>query len=109
MITFIKKKLSYIVIIFFIVVSIKNLSKFNDFEMINIENDIENTRIIEESGDLSLSMPEKLVDKNYIRLLLSNKEFPASIRIDSLPDIIFFKKKVFLANPPSGFLGQPQS
>ena len=68
MITFIKKKLSYVVIILFIVISIQNLSKFNDFEMIQIENDIENTRIIEESGDLSLSMPEKLVDKNYIRL-----------------------------------------
>ena len=68
MITFLKKKLSYIVIIFFIVISIQNLSKFNDFEMINIENDIESKRFTEESGDLSLSVPDKLVDQNYIKL-----------------------------------------
>ena len=41
--------------------------------------------------------------------LLSKREFPASIKNESLPGIMFFKKKVFLARPPSGFLGQPQS
>ena len=54
MIIFIKKKLSYIAIIFFILISIQNLSKFNDIDMINIENDIDNSKPRNESGDLSI-------------------------------------------------------
>ena len=48
--------------------SIQNLSKFNDFDMINIENEIENTGFTEELRDSSLSTPGELLDKNYIRL-----------------------------------------
>ena len=66
MITFIKKKLSYIAIIFFIVISIQNLSKFNDIDMINIENDIDNSNPRNESGDLSIQ--DELLDKDYIKL-----------------------------------------
>ena len=66
MITFIKKKLSYIAIIFFIVISIQNLSKFNDIDMINIENDIDNSSLTNESGDLSIQ--DELLDKDYIKL-----------------------------------------
>ena len=66
MITFIKKKLSYIAIIFFIVISIQNLSKFNDIDMINIENDIDNSNPRNESVDLSIQ--DELLDKDYIKL-----------------------------------------
>ena len=66
MITFIKKKLSYIAIIFFIIISIQNLSKFNDIDMINIENDIDSSSLINESGDLSIQ--DELLDKDYIKL-----------------------------------------
>ena len=65
MIIFIKKKLSYIAIIFFIVISIQNLSKFNDIDMINIENDIDNSNPRNESG-IYLSKNE--LDKDYIKL-----------------------------------------
>ena len=66
MITFIKKKLSYIAIIFFIVISIQNLSEFNDFDMINIENDIDNSSLANKSEDLSIQ--DELLDKDYIKL-----------------------------------------
>ena len=66
MINFIKKKLSYIAIIFFIFVSIQNLSKFNDIDMINIENGIDNISLANESGELSIQ--DELLDKNYIKL-----------------------------------------
>ena len=62
--TFIKKKLSYIAIIFFIVISIQNLSKFNDIDMINIENDIDTSILANESGDLSTQ--DELLEKDYI-------------------------------------------
>ena len=63
MIIFIKKKLSYIAIIFFIVISIQNLSEFNDFDMINIENDIDNSSLANKSGDLSIQ--DELLNKDY--------------------------------------------
>ena len=66
MITFIKKKISYIAIVFFIIISIQNLTKFNDFDMINIENDIDNSSLANESGDLSIQ--DELLDKDYIKL-----------------------------------------
>ena len=66
MIIFIKKKLSYIAIVFFIIISIQNLSKFNDFDMINIENDIDNSSLANGSGDFSIQ--DELLDKDYIKL-----------------------------------------
>ena len=66
MITFIKKKLSYIAIIFFIIISIKNLSKFNDIDMINIENDIDTSILANQSGDLSTQ--DELLEKDYLKL-----------------------------------------
>ena len=68
MVNFIKKKLSYIVIIFFVVFSIQNLSKFNDFDMINLENDVDTSGFIQESEVSSSSTSNELLDKNYIRL-----------------------------------------
>ena len=66
MITFIKKKLSYIAIIFFIIISIQNLSKFNDIDMIKIENKIDNSSLANESEDLSIR--DELLNENYIKL-----------------------------------------
>ena len=66
MITFIKKKISYIAIILFIIISIQNLNKFNDFDMINIENDIDKSSLTNESGDLSIQ--DELLDTDYIKL-----------------------------------------
>ena len=68
MIIFIKKKITYIAIIFFVVVSIQNLSKFNDFGMINMDENLDNPRFEEKSGDLSLSLQEEFFDENYIKL-----------------------------------------
>ena len=65
-ITFIKKKISYIAIILFIIISIQNLNKFNDFDMINIENDIDKSSLTNESGDLSIQ--DELLDTDYIKL-----------------------------------------
>ena len=87
MITFIKKKLSYVFIILFIVISIQNLSKFNDFGMIKIENDIESTLNPEESEDFTSSMPEKLVDKKYIRLQKYELTKKSSETSNQLPEI----------------------
>ena len=109
MITFIKKKLSYIVIIIFIVISIQNLSKFNDFEMINIENEIENTRIIKESGDSSFSIPEKLVDKNYIRLQkyeLTKKSSETSNQIQKTSENLNVANYVDLQNATDYFIDE---
>ena len=68
MIIFIKKKITYIAIIFFVVISIQNLSKFNDFGMINMDENLDNPRFEEKSGDLSLSLQEEFFDENYIKL-----------------------------------------
>ena len=68
MVNFLKKKLSYIFVISFIIISIQNLSKFNDYEIINIENEVENTGLEENSGNLSLTVPDDLLNENYIRL-----------------------------------------
>ncbi len=67
MIIFLKKKFSLIVIAFFIFFSLQNLSKFNDFGMINSGNSDESS-ISYENLNTSTSDTDKLILDNFSRM-----------------------------------------
>ncbi len=67
MIIFIKKKLSFIIIGFFIFFSLQNLSQFNDFGMIDSEKADESNDSID-NNDLSVSDSKQFLTNDYNRI-----------------------------------------